>query len=456
MNLAPRTPKPTNKQRRSSNILIGLVLATGIIGSLLTGSYIAQSNRAALQQRATDIAFALSSNRTETLTGSTSDLDNPAYRDLKQRLINIRTSDQSVHSVYVLTTQDDEAIMLVNSDSEVSATYAPPGGSLGAASPMLRNLNVSRTPFTEGPVSDEHGNWITGYAPIMQPQSGTVVGIVAVEKSAQRFYATVLGFGALPFLLVLPGLFALVQDRRLRKKEEAMLQLRSKFVSVASHELRSPLSGMLWALESLLKPSVKNLTIEQQVILLDMYQSTEESLATINEILDMSALEKNKPQQTALEPIEIGNIIKNATKTLRLSANERGMKFAFVGNWNGDDCYTKGDRSALKRLFMNLITNAIKYGRDDTTISIRISQKDDMHIIAIEDHGIGIPATEQRKVLTGYYRASNAQKTQKPGTGLGLLLSKRVAEQHGGSLTISSKEGSGTTVYVALPVVKPS
>jgi signal transduction histidine kinase len=439
-------------RKRSSGIIIGLILAAGIIGSLTTAYYVDQSSRGALNSRATDISFALSTDALQSLSGSSLDLESPTYRNIKQRLANIRSTDESLRFVYLLKVEDGQATMLVDSEPEISRDFSPPGQKLDSASAELLNIASTRTSFTEGPLTDRYGTWISGIAPVIDPQTGNVVAVVGIDKSANNFYLRVVSFALLPLLFCLVPLLAVLYDRRLQQKEQAMLQLRSRFVSVASHELRSPISGILWALKSLLQPGVKNLTIEQQVILLDMYQSAEESLATINEILDMSAMEKNKPQAAVHEPVELGNLIKTASKTLRLSATERGMKFAFIGNWNGDDCYTKGDKGALKRLFMNLLTNAIKYGRNDTTISIRRVQKAGLHVIAIEDHGIGIPETEQRRVLTGYYRATNAQKTQKAGTGLGLLLAKRVAEQHGGKLTINSREGSGTTVYVSLPV----
>ena len=447
---------PRIQAGRHVTLALVVVALLGIIGSVAAGIYANTLARNTLKQRAVDVAHSLPEDTIRSLSGSTADLQTASYLTLKEKLARLQASNDDARFVYVLGREDDSTLF-VYADSESANTRASsvPGAMVSDPSVSLLGLHQTRTAFTEGPKSDEWGSWISGFAPIVSPETNEFVGAVGIDVRASNYYRTVAAFMALPLLLVAIPLVMMLRDRKTSQKERQAMETRNRFVAVAAHELRSPLSGMLWAMQSLLKPSVKNLTIEQQVILLDMYQSTEESLATINEILDMSVFERNKPQHLAKEPVEIGTIIKNATKTLRLSANERGIHFAFVGNWNGDDAYVVGDHNALKRMFMNLVANAIKYGRNDTEVSLRLTQKNGFHVVAVEDHGIGIPEAEQRKVLSGYYRASNAQKTKKLGTGLGLLLAKLVAEQHGGKLSLTSKEGKGTTVFVSLPVSQP-
>jgi signal transduction histidine kinase len=245
-------------------------------------------------------------------------------------------------------------------------------------------------------------------------------------------------------------LAGLVRDRQLEAKDHEITGLKKQFVSIASHELRSPLNGMLWAIQSLLRED-KNMTKAQQEMLLDMYRSTESSMTTVNEILDLSIFERGQAQNLQNEQVDLGTIVKQIVSTLKLTASEKKIVIKLTGKWP-EQIITMGDVSALKRSFMNLVSNAIKYGLYDSVVEIGYRQSGHEHIIAIRDHGIGIPAEEQSKVLDGYYRASNATRQQAHGTGLGLWLARLTVEQHKGRLWINSVENEGTTVYLALPV----
>lgn len=437
--------------RRYTGVILLLSISLGVLASLVLGWYVHTHTQTMLRQRALDIANSLPADTIASLSGSAADLQTPAYLEIKDKLARISTTNSTVRSAQVIGQHKDELFVYANSAAITSAAYIAPGERLSEPTDELKTLQTSRKAYAAGPVTVSDETYYQGVAPIIESTTGDYIGAVIISMPAFNYYAAVLGAFVTPLILVGLPVAAIIRDHRIQRKEFEITKLKSHFVAVASHELRSPLGGILWAVQSLLKPSVKNLTIEQQVILLDMYQSAEESLTTINEILDLSAFDRNEPKSKSKEKVQISTIVKNATKTLRLSANERGIKFSFVGKWDDDNTYTIGDASALKRMFMNLIANAIKYGRDETEISLRLSQKDGYYLVAVEDHGIGIPLTDQRRVLDGYYRAKNAQETQKAGTGIGLLLAKLVAEQHGGKLWLTSKEGRGTTVFVTLP-----
>ena len=109
------------------------------------------------------------------------------------------------------------------------------------------------------------------------------------------------------------------------------------------------------------------------------------------------------------------------------------------------------DQIPIKRAFSNLISNAIKYSPSNSKVTIDYELIEGDHVFTIKDSGIGIPKNEQSKVFEGFYRASNAVKQGINGTGMGLYLSRGVAEQHGGKLWLKSDEGQGTTIYLRLP-----
>lgn len=448
------TPSIRLVPHRYTLVLLFLTLGVGVVGSIFTSVYVAYTKRDSLVQRAQDIAYSIPISTVQSLSGTTADSGTPADKQLGTLLSELANSDSTHTTISLLKISD----LSVNILEESNVTQEMPWSfrALPSPSSQLLALPQTKTAFFEHSKDASKNAIISGTAPILQPETNDFVAAISVSIPRSAYYQSIIGAASLPLLLACLPTVAIVLDRRSQQKQEEAMRMKSQFVSVASHELRSPLSGILWAVQSLLKPTVKNLTIEQQVILLDMYQSAEESLATINEILDMSAFERNKPQKQSKQRVELGSVIKTAAKTLRLSANERGIKFVFVGNWD-DEAHVIGDPNSLRRMFMNLIANAIKYGRDDSEISIRLLKKDEQYMIAIEDQGIGIPQADQKRVLEGYYRAQNAQDTQRAGTGLGLLLAKLVAEQHGGKLWLTSKEGRGTTVFVTIPdeSVKP-
>jgi len=105
---------------------------------------------------------------------------------------------------------------------------------------------------------------------------------------------------------------------------------------------------------------------------------------------------------------------------------------------------------------MNIVSNAIKYSPENSPITFLYDSKEDMHVIGVRDHGIGIPEEEQTKVLEGYYRATNATKVQAHGTGLGLWVTRLIVEKHGGVLRLDSKVGKGTTIYASFPKPPPA
>jgi len=207
---------------------------------------------------------------------------------------------------------------------------------------------------------------------------------------------------------------------------------------------------MLWAIQTMLKDN-KNLTSEQKELLNDMYHSTEASLVTVNEILDLSVFERGQAGKMQHETLDLVSVVDEVRATLKLGAQEKKIKLSKVGDWP-DHTYVSGDVAALKRALMNIISNAIKYSRAETTIELSYHREGDKQVVAVRDWGIGIPKSEQAKVLEGYYRARNAVKIQAHGTGLGLWITKLIIEQHGGTLWLESHENKGTTIFVSLPL----
>lgn len=442
------------KPKRFTSIVMMLLIWAGLASASFAGISTDLRNREYLRGRALTIANALPSSSMRDLEGNTNDLTSSSYAELKTRLQQIRANNSDLRFVYLFGKTNTGIITLVDSESPSTPAYSAPGNQYTSATERLKNAFGSSDPSVDGPFRNKWGAWMSALAPVIDPSTRQVVAVVSIQTSAVSYYGQIALYALVPLLLAAIPFAGLLRDIKIQSKEHEILQLKNQFVSIASHELRSPLAGMLWAIHTLSKEAVNRLTIAQLRTLTDMYQSTESSLATVNEILDMSIFERGQADKLKHEFIDIASVIKQVAGTLRLGAQEKDLAIEPIGTWP-KQIYTHGDVAALKRAFMNIVSNAIKYSIAHTTIELTHRIEGNEHIIGVRDHGIGIPEKELPKVLEGYYRATNATAMQAHGTGLGLWVTRKVIEEHNGRLWIESKINQGTTIFVALPVAEP-
>lgn len=427
-----------------------VVVAVGVAGALLSAINAMQRSQSLMLSRAVTAAGALPADEIRSLQGNESDLDNPIYQNLKKRLTRIRQDNPGMRFIYLFGRgSQGETFFYVDSEAPGSRDYSPPGEPYPEASSKVHAAFVEDTPFIEGPLRDSYGTWISAMAPVVDESTGRVVAVLGIDVNAYDYYMQIGLYALIPLLLAAIPLVVLLRNRRLESKEREVMELKTQFVSVASHELRSPLTGALWGVQSLLKKD-DGLTDRQKEILTSVYNSTATSLASVNEVLDFSIFDRGKANKLQRVEVDLVAVLRDVQKVLDLSAQEAGVRLQFVGDWP-DTVLTVGDPSALKRAFSNIVSNAIKYSSKDTAVEFAYQRKDKHHIVSVQDHGIGIPKEEQTKVLAGYYRATNASKRLAHGTGMGLWITRLIIEQHHGAIHLDSKVNKGTTISVSLP-----
>ena len=227
---------------------------------------------------------------------------------------------------------------------------------------------------------------------------------------------------------------------------------KTEFVSLASHQLKTPLTSIRWLVEALRTGSLGPLTPAQQKYAENIQQSTQRMIDMVNDLLTVSRIELNKMARQ-IEELDTCEIAKNVVDEQMHDAEAKQIHFTFTCAQNLPHVFA--DKIALRHVFQNLISNAIKYTPEKGTVTCDISLggvKSDSIFVTVSDTGIGIPKKEHDRVFEKLHRASNAQALVPDGTGLGLYVVKTVIDKAGGGITFESVENKGTTFYATLPI----
>ncbi len=225
-------------------------------------------------------------------------------------------------------------------------------------------------------------------------------------------------------------------------------RLKSEFISLVSHQLRTPLSSIRWYLEMLSGKDTGPLTDEQENCLREASTSTERMVHLVNALLNVSRIELGK-FALKLEMTDLLPFVRESVKSLALDLEHKKINVEF--KVKNQHAFVRTDGVLLRLVLENLVSNAMKYSQQGSTITIVVASTDTGATIDVIDQGIGIPATEQSKIFGKLFRGSNAVTVDTDGNGLGLYISNIAIQTIGGSLAFVSKERQGTTFTVTLP-----
>ena len=235
-------------------------------------------------------------------------------------------------------------------------------------------------------------------------------------------------------------------------REKMIESMKTEFVSLSAHQLRTPLSAIKWTLRMLLDGDLGEITKEQREFLDKTYQSNERMISLINDLLDVTRIEEGrylyKPLLTEFEPI--CQFVINSYKE---EIEKKKLKFEFKKPEKKLP-QVMVDVEKMRLAIQNLIDNAVRYTPlgGSVTISLKSGKKEIE--FSVQDTGVGIPKDQQERVLTKFFRGANVLRMETEGSGLGLFITKNIIEAHGGKIWFESEEGKGTTFYFTLPVEK--
>jgi len=233
-------------------------------------------------------------------------------------------------------------------------------------------------------------------------------------------------------------------------KEKEVDKAKTEFVSLASHQLRTPLSTVSWYSEMLLAGDVGEVTPEQKKYLEEIYRGNQRMVDLVNTLLDVSRIELGTFIMESKQ-IDIVKLAQEVIDEHKLQIREKRIRFG--SSFGKDIGSMQADPKILRMVIQNLLSNAVKYTPEGGRVELSICLKYiNVILLKIVDTGYGIPKDQQDKIFTKLFRADNVVGKDTEGTGLGLYIAKSIVEQSGGKIWFESDENKGTTFFVELPL----
>ncbi|HEY5806078.1 MAG TPA: HAMP domain-containing sensor histidine kinase [Candidatus Saccharimonadales bacterium] len=224
---------------------------------------------------------------------------------------------------------------------------------------------------------------------------------------------------------------------------------KSEFVSLASHQLRTPLTAVKWSAE-LLARSADSLSPTQQKYIAKLHESSQRMAALIGDLLRVSSLDLGTYQSEEKE-VKINGLLETAIYDQQKKIAQKNI--SLVTRIDPDVPVIKTDEQLLAIVFQNLISNSVKYSREGGRIEVNVAAKKEHLLIQVSDNGIGIPDKQQSQIFSKLFRADNAvEHSFNEGTGLGLYIAKAMVKRLGGKIWFDSVENSGSNFYVKIPL----
>jgi signal transduction histidine kinase len=230
--------------------------------------------------------------------------------------------------------------------------------------------------------------------------------------------------------------------------EREVERFKSQFVSLVSHELRTPLTSIRGYVELLLDGDAGELQDEQIEFLEPVLRNANHLTSLVNDLLEVSRIESGA-LKLKLEPLDLTPLIHEIVDQIRPQINAKEQHLTL--NLPPESSHVVADSSRITQILFNLLSNATKYTDQKGKINVTVNAEGPLIRIDITDTGIGLSEDHQQQLFTRFYRADNPATRKVAGTGLGLWITKSLVEMHGGTITVTSQIGKGSTFSFTLP-----
>lgn len=242
------------------------------------------------------------------------------------------------------------------------------------------------------------------------------------------------------------GFVKIIRDRT---RDVAAIKSKNEFITVASHQLRTPITGITWALETLSKDS--SIGEANRAMATGALEAGRQLASIVEDLLMTSRIEEGRFGYK-FEPIDLADFINKILGEIMPHARSLGLAVYFDYPKETKLPPAYADSEKLTMLLQNLFDNAIRYNVDGGSITVKIEEPDGQFLtVSVRDTGIGIPPEGLEKIFTKFYRAENALKFRSEGSGLGLYIAQNIVRAHGGKIWAESQAGRGTAFFFTLP-----
>ena len=234
-------------------------------------------------------------------------------------------------------------------------------------------------------------------------------------------------------------------NRQLQRLDEA----KNEFISMASHQLRTPLTSIKGYLDMMLEGDLGKISPTQRAVLREAFSSSERMVRLINDFLNVSRLQTGK-FTIDKQSVDIAQILRDEVSLLKVVADQRSVEMVLKVDKKIPSLAV--DSEKIRQVMLNMIDNAIYYSNPQKKVVITLKSSGKMIEFSVKDSGIGVPKSEQANLFGKFFRGTNAKKRRPDGTGVGLFLAKKVILSHDGEMIFESEEGKGSTFGFRLPV----
>jgi two-component system sensor histidine kinase VicK len=246
---------------------------------------------------------------------------------------------------------------------------------------------------------------------------------------------------------IIQGMLIFLEDiTHVRKIEEAE-RMEADFISLASHQLRTPLTSIQWVVERFSKK--EKLTMKGKEYLDDINESVKRLTEMVDSLLNLSHIEAGRDGIT-IESVNVTALIKSFLSEIVPLQDKKELKIIFKEY--PPELQTQTDKNVLRNIVQSIISNAIEYTGVGGKIIVSLQINVDTFILKVKDTGIGIPKAERLHVFEKFMRASNAKLYKSDGTGIGLYIAEQATYRLGGKIWFDTEENKGSTFYVELPL----
>ncbi len=382
------------------------------------------------------------------------------FHNRLEKTITKRTAQlKIIHKKLQLDKVSDEAILssigegLIATDKRGNVIFT--NSSAEKILGWKKNELIGKSLFDSQPLLDEKGNFVPlkerpTYKALTQGKRITtgMYSYITTDKQMANLSITVT-----PIILH-NEIIGSIQVFRDISKEKEIDRAKSELISLASHQLRTPLSAINWYTEALIKEEIGAVSKDQKKYLEQIHHANQKMVELVYDFLNVSRIELGT-FSTKLSTIDVPELVQGILKEIAPLIAQKKLQVS--------ECYDRdltpleADRKVIRLILQNLITNAVKYtpSKGTITIELRLQKKSASKghlLITVSDTGYGIPKHQQSKIFTKLFRADNAAKLDSGGSGLGLYLVKSFVDFSKGKISFTSRENKGTTFYVSIPV----